>query len=69
MKIVVVLVYKQKNNTFLPFLISELKGDWIQLKKHPLFSNKYDKTIPYEGWIRWKTDMDILVNITEQTYE
>ena len=63
------LIFEQKNDAFLPFLVSELKGDWIRLKKHRLYESKYDKTITYEGWVRWKTAMNILVNITEQTYE
>jgi len=63
------LIFEQKNNDFLPFLISQVKGDWIQLKKHRLYKSKYDKSMQYEGWVRWKSDMDILVNIVEQTYE
>lgn len=64
-----IILLERNNEDFLPFQVAELKGDWIKVKKAKLYASYFDDKINYNGWVRWKNNMDILVDITEQTYE
>ncbi|QCX40663.1 hypothetical protein FF125_20280 [Aureibaculum algae] len=64
-----IILLEKNNDAFLPFQVTALEGDWIKIKKAKLYESYFDNTINYDGWVRWKNNMEILVDITEHTYE
>lgn len=63
------IIFENSGNKFLPFVISEVKGDWIKLKKGFGREFNFDDTVNYEGWTQWKDGNKILIKITEHSYE
>lgn len=63
------IIFENKENTFLPFNITKVDGDWIQLKKGFGREFNFSKSINYDGWTQWKAGDKILIDITEHTYE
>lgn len=63
------IIFEDKENDFLPFNIIELKGDWANLKKARGREFSFDKSKNYNGWTQWKKGNEILIDITEHTYE
>ena len=63
------MIFEDKQNTFLPFNITEVNGDWIKLKKGMGRESNFDATKNFDGWTIWKEGNKILIDITEHTYE
>jgi len=63
------IIFEDNNNDFLPFEITKVKGDWIQLKKGFGREFNFDESKNYNGWTQWKIGNKILIDITEETYE
>jgi len=62
-------IFRQKDQTFLPFSVTEVKGDWIKVKKGFGRESNFDPQNNYDGWIRWRKGSNLLIDITERTYE
>ena len=63
------VIFEDKQNTFLPFNITEVNGDWIKLKKGMGRESNFDAYKNFDGWTQWKDGNKILIDITEHTYE
>ncbi len=63
------IIYEEKNDRFLPFVVTEVSGDWIRLKKAFGREFNFDDLINYDGWTQWKSSDSILIRITEHTFE
>lgn len=63
------VIFEDKQNTFLPFNISEIKGDWIKLQKGMGRESNFAESHNYDGWTQWKEGNKIVISITEHTYE
>jgi hypothetical protein len=63
------VIYKNIGNQFLPYNVTEVKGDWIKVKKAVLRESYFDGIEKAEGWVKWKSGNKILVKIVEYTVE
>ncbi len=62
-------IFQQTDQTFLPFGVSEVKGDWLKVKKGFGRESNFDTLKNYDGWIQWRKGTNLLIGITERTYE
>lgn len=62
-------IFQQKDQTFLPFGVTEVKGDWLKVKKGFGRESNFDNGKNYDGWIKWRAGTNLLIDITERTYE
>ncbi|TKC06096.1 hypothetical protein [Pedobacter frigoris] len=62
-------VFEHKDQTFLPFGVTEVKGDWIKVKKGFGRESNFPADGNYDGWIKWREGTTLLIDITEKTYE
>ncbi|MFH6997884.1 hypothetical protein ACHRVZ_08120 [Flavobacterium sp. FlaQc-57] len=63
------VIYKQVNNTdYLPFIVSEYKGDWIKFVKLPGREFFFDKNVNYDGWVKWKENEVITISFNSISY-
>jgi hypothetical protein len=62
-------IFEQTNHKFLPYKVTEVRDDWINVKKSVSHEEYFEGIENPEGWVKWKTDTEILVNITEYTVE
>lgn len=62
-------IFKASGNKFLPLKITEVNGEWIKLQKAPGREPNFDESKNYEGWTKWRNGDNLLIKITEQTYE
>lgn len=62
-------VIRKEPRTYLPFAVTEVKGDWIKVKKG--FGREFDFSVGvnYDGWIKWREGTSLLIDIIEKTYE
>ena len=63
------VLFEDKNRTFLPFGVTEVKGDWIKVKKGFGRESNFSAGGNYDGWIKWREGTTLLIDITEKTYE
>lgn len=63
------IIFENKDNTFLPFNVAKVDGDWVQLKKGFGREFNFSTSENYDGWTQWKYGDKILLNIVEHTYE
>lgn len=63
------IIYKHKAGKFLPYTLVDVKGDWIKVKKTQGREFNFEGIENAEGWVKWKNDKKVLVNITENTIE
>jgi hypothetical protein len=63
------LIFEQKDQTFLPFTVSQVRGDWIKVIKGFGRESNFDGLSNYNGWIKWREGSNLLIDITERTYE
>lgn len=63
------VIFKNKDNTFLPFQVTEVKGEWIKLKKGFGRESNFDNTKNYNGWTKWREGPNKIIDIIEHTYE
>jgi len=62
-------IFENKEQTFLPFAVTEVKGDWIKVKKGFGRESNFSADRTYDGWIKWRKGTTLLIDITERTYE
>ena len=62
-------IFENKDQTFLPFAVTEVKGDWIKVKKGFGRESNFDTGRNYDGWIKWREGTTLLIDIIEKTYE
>lgn len=63
------VLFKSKDQTFLPFSVTEVKGDWIKVKKGFGRESNFNSGNNYDGWIKWREGSEIRIDVTERTYE
>ena len=63
------VLFESKDQTFLPFSVKEVKGDWIKVNKGFGRESNFDTERKYDGWIKWRKGWELLIDITERTYE
>ncbi|TCD01394.1 hypothetical protein [Pedobacter psychroterrae] len=63
------VLFELKDQTFLPFAVTDVKGDWIKVKKGFGRESNFDTGKYYDGWIKWREGTHLLIDITERTYE
>ena len=63
------VIFENKENTFLPFGVEAVQGEWIKLKKGFGRESNFDGGKNYAGWIKWRDGARILIDIVEHTYE
>ncbi len=63
------VIFENSSNNFLPFNVTEVAGEWVKLKKGFGREFNFDESQNYDGWTQWKKGNNILIDITEQTYE
>lgn len=63
------VLFENKDQTFLPFAVTEVKGEWIKLKKGFGRESNFPADWKYDGWIKWREGTTLLIDITERTYE
>lgn len=63
------VLFEHKDQTFLPFGVTEVKGEWIKVKKGFGRESNFDTGKDYDGWIKWREGENLLIDITERTYE
>lgn len=63
------IIFENNNNAFLPFGVTEVKGEWIKLKKGFGREFNFDDKKNYNGWTKWREGETMLIGITEHTYE
>ena len=63
------IIFENKQATFLPFTVTEVKGEWIKLKKGFGREFNFDSTQNYDGWTKWREGQQKVIDIVEQTYE
>ena len=63
------MLFENKDQTFLPFGVTEVKGDWIKVKKGFDRESNFGDGKNYDGWIKWREATDLLIDITERTYD
>lgn len=63
------IIFENKDNTFLPFGVIEVKGEWIKLKKGFGREFNFDSTKNYSGWTKWREGENKVIDIIEHTYE
>jgi len=63
------VLFQQTDQAFLPFSVSDVKGDWLKLKKGFGREGNFENGKNYNGWIKWREGRDLLIDITEKTYE
>lgn len=62
-------IFENARPDFLPYTVTEVRGDWMKVKKGRGREFNFEGIENAEGWIKWKNDTEILVNITEYTLE
>jgi len=62
-------IFEDKDRTFLPFAVTEVKGEWIKVKKGFGRESNFDPGKNYNGWVKWRNGTDIFVDINERLYE
>jgi hypothetical protein len=62
-------IFEKTNPEFLPYQVTEVRGDWMKVKKGFGREGYFEGIENAEGWTKWKNDTEILVNITEYTVE
>ncbi|MFD2287107.1 hypothetical protein GJU39_10690 [Pedobacter petrophilus] len=60
------IIFTDTANNYIPFSISQLKGDWVKIEKP---YGTADETFKFNGWTRWKKKSEIIIEITEQLYD
>lgn len=63
------VIFENKDRTFLPFGVTEVKGDWVKVKKGFGRESNFPADTNYDGWIKWREGTTLLIDITEKTYE
>jgi hypothetical protein len=63
------VIFENKENTFLPFTVIAVKGEWIKLKKGFGREFNFDSSKNYNGWTRWREGQQKVIDIVEHTYE
>jgi hypothetical protein len=63
------VLFENKDRTFLPFGVTEVKGDWIKVKKGFGRESNFSAGGNFNGWIKWREGTTLLIDITERTYE
>lgn len=63
------IIFENKDDVFLPFGVSEVKGEWIKLKKGFGREFNFDSTQNYSGWTKWREGPNMVIDIVEHTYE
>ena len=58
-------IFENTNGKFLPYKVVKVQGDWMKVKKGFGREFNFEGIANAEGWVRWKTDTAILVDITE----
>jgi hypothetical protein len=62
-------IFENTDQKFLPYGVIEVSGDWIKVKKGIGRESNFKGIENAEGWVKWKDENKILVNITEYTVE
>jgi hypothetical protein len=62
-------IFENTNRESLPYQVSEVRGDWMKVKKGFGREGYFEGIENAEGWVKWKTETEILVNIIEYTVE
>ena len=63
------IIFDNKNNVFLPFRVIGMKGEWIRLGKGFGRESDFDDFANAEGWTKWRDGSNIIIGITEHTYD
>lgn len=63
------VLFENKDQTFLPFAVTEVQGEWVKVKKGFGRESNFDAGKNYDGWIKWREGAEMLIGITERTYE
>ncbi|MCL2072467.1 MAG: hypothetical protein FWH18_00945 [Marinilabiliaceae bacterium] len=62
-------IFENTNLKFLPYNVTEVRGDWVKVKKGFGREFNFEGIENAEGWVKWKNDTKILIGITEYTVE
>jgi hypothetical protein len=62
-------IFETTGHDFLPYNVTEVRGSWIKVKKGFGREFNFDGIDNAEGWVIWKNDKEIFLNITEYTVE
>lgn len=62
-------IFENTRPDFLPYTVTEVCGDWMKVKKGHGREFNFNGIENAEGWVKWKDDTRILVDITEYTLE
>jgi hypothetical protein len=63
-------IFENRKQDFLPFGVEDVKGEWIKLKKGFGRESNFDSLQNYSnGWTQWRKGPQMLIDITEHTYE
>jgi hypothetical protein len=62
-------IFENTNHKFLPYNVTEVHGDWAKVKTGFGHEFNFKGIENAEGWVKWKDDTKILIEITEYIVE
>ena len=63
-------IFENTEHRFLPYSVIQVRGDWIKVEKARGGREGYFEGVENaEGWVKWKNDTEILVDIIEFSVE
>jgi hypothetical protein len=63
------VTYKGTRYNSLCYQATEVKSDWVKVRKARLLESYFEGIENAEGWVKWKNDKEILIRIVEFTVE
>jgi hypothetical protein len=63
------IIFKNLEQKFLPYNVTQVKGEWIKIKKGFGREFNFEGLKNAEGWIKWTNGKEMLIDITEYTIE